>query len=128
MIHISYIYLAISDNCLFYPHFSRAFATDLLSLFFVFYLVFSLLGNWQPYFFAYHIFQLIVRSNQLKTVVQAIRKSIVTLLFMVNIRLSFHRQRYLLTPLFVLSLIGSIHLGSVIRILHLLFEFLQGIL
>lgn len=65
---------------LYYLVIMRTFLTNFLSLFYIVYFITSVLGNVvSPYFFAFHLFQTIISSNQLKTVMKALRLSFGTL-------------------------------------------------
>lgn len=63
----------------------RSFLADFIALFFILYFCASALGNWSPYFFCFHLFQIIVTSKHLKTVVSAMRISFLSLCLMVGI-------------------------------------------
>eukprot|EP01119_Soliformovum_irregulare_P019624 TRINITY_DN6260_c0_g1_i1.p1 TRINITY_DN6260_c0_g1~~TRINITY_DN6260_c0_g1_i1.p1 ORF type:complete len:1666 (-),score=525.24 TRINITY_DN6260_c0_g1_i1:20-5017(-) len=62
---------------------AKSILTDQMSLFYIFYLIFSILGlAVSPFFFCYHMLQILLLSPHLKTVISAFRLSVVSLLWM----------------------------------------------
>lgn len=63
---------------------------DPLSLFYMMYLLFSLLGNiYDPTFFAFHLFQIVLRSSHLQLVFRALMKHWDSLVLMLLLMLDF---------------------------------------